>query len=143
MERKHDGHALCKVKITNIKNDFGLGCCNSNGLGRLWCYNDFCVEFVSYGLWNEVHQTSNSTHVPIVAHFGLSIITCALVSKFCGVPFCVDACEWKYIMSSTNLSPLRRKWFILEGVIILFKTTCLAINGVWMSSNELKLMSKC
>jgi hypothetical protein len=28
MDRKHNGHAWCKVKTTNIKNDFGLGFCS-------------------------------------------------------------------------------------------------------------------
>ncbi len=37
MDMKHDGHARCKVKITNIKNDFNLTFQKIRCLGHLQC----------------------------------------------------------------------------------------------------------
>jgi hypothetical protein len=37
MDKKYDGHFWCKVKTTNIKNDFNLTFCNIKCLGHLEC----------------------------------------------------------------------------------------------------------
>jgi len=45
MDKKHDGHAWCKVKTTNIKNDFKLTFWRVRCLGHLQCRNDGCNFF--------------------------------------------------------------------------------------------------
>ncbi len=37
MDKKHDGHAWCKVKMTNMKNDFNLTFQKAWCLGHLQC----------------------------------------------------------------------------------------------------------
>jgi hypothetical protein len=45
MDKKHDGHAWRKVKMTNIKNDFNLTFWRVHYLGHLQCRNDGCDLF--------------------------------------------------------------------------------------------------
>ncbi len=54
MNRKYDGHACCKVIITNIKNSFRFNLRKVCFLGHLHCVQDDCENFVHFGSHNEI-----------------------------------------------------------------------------------------
>jgi hypothetical protein len=53
MDKKHDGHAWHKVKMTNIKNDFNLTFWRAQYLGHLQCRNYGCDFFLFNKCKNE------------------------------------------------------------------------------------------
>jgi hypothetical protein len=49
MDKKHDGHPLCVVKTTHIKNNYGLN------FRRFTCVAEDCPSLLRGGKSNEVH----------------------------------------------------------------------------------------
>jgi hypothetical protein len=62
MDRKYDGHSWCKVKMTNIKNNFNLTFHMTSYLGHLECWNHLYNYLVLNGNPNEIAWISNIVH---------------------------------------------------------------------------------
>jgi hypothetical protein len=60
--KKYDGHSWCKVKTTNIKNDFNLTFHMTSCLGHLECQNHFYNYLVLNGNPNEIAWISDTIH---------------------------------------------------------------------------------
>lgn len=69
MDCKYDGHVWCKVKTSNIKNNFGLGFKNTRCLGDLHCDNDSYGHFLHFNVWNEVCWTGDFAQIPLTSQF--------------------------------------------------------------------------
>jgi hypothetical protein len=65
MDHKYNGHAWCKAKTSNIKNNFGLGFRSTKCLGHLHCDNDSCEHFFHFVVQNEVSWTSDFAQIPL------------------------------------------------------------------------------
>jgi len=67
MDHKYNGHVWCKVKISNIKNSFGLGFKNTRCLGHLHCNNDSCEHFLHFAIQNEVSWIGDFAQIPLTS----------------------------------------------------------------------------
>jgi hypothetical protein len=106
MDHKYKGHLWCKVKISNIKNGFGLGLKNPWCLGHLCCLNNFCEHFLHSNVHNEIIQSGDSTHIPLAGHFAPSPHVYTIVCKFCDAFFfCVNSypCQMYYVIHKLQL----------------------------------------
>jgi hypothetical protein len=93
MDRKYDGHAWCKVKTSNIKNNFGLGFISNKCLGHLHCDNDSCEHFLHFFVQNKISWTGDSTQIPLIGQFASRPLVCTIVCRFCvASPLCVNTC---------------------------------------------------
>jgi len=113
MDHKYNGHPWCKVKISNIKNSFGLGLKNPWCLGHLCCFNNFCKHFLHSNVHNKIIQSGDSTQIPLVGHFGPSphVYT---VCKFCDAFFFLwITIPIRCIMLSTNPNHFQKLQFTL------------------------------
>ncbi len=54
MDHTYNGHIWCKMKTSNIKNNFGLGFRSTKCLGRLCCDNDYYEHFLHFVVRNKV-----------------------------------------------------------------------------------------
>jgi hypothetical protein len=69
MDKKHDGHLWCKVKMTNIKNDSKIIFWRTRCLGHLQCWNDGCDFFLPNKCRNETTWISDVIHNLQGGHF--------------------------------------------------------------------------
>ncbi len=87
--RKHDGHAWCKVKTTNIKNDFNLTFQKACYLGHLQCRNDGCDFFLLNECRNETTWIGEVVHDLQGGFFADSPPFCKMCNN---TPFYVNLC---------------------------------------------------
>ncbi len=93
MDRKYVGHAWCKVKMTKIKNAFGLGFQSIKYLGHLWCQNDSCFVFLQSATHNEVDWSDDLSQDIVVSEIVLPLLAYTIACKVCGFsPICVQTC---------------------------------------------------
>jgi hypothetical protein len=85
MDYKYDGHAWCKVKTSNIKNNSSLRFKNTKCLGHLHCDNDSCKHFLHFAVRNEVCWTDDSAQIPLASQFAPGPHVCTIVCRFCVV----------------------------------------------------------
>ncbi len=71
MDHKYNGHVWCKMKTSNIKNNFGLGCKNTWCLRHLCCLNDFCEHFLHFAL--KQHSKLDQWFCPIFVSWPFAI----------------------------------------------------------------------
>ncbi len=89
MDRKHDGHAWCKVKMTNINNDFNLNFRKACCLGHLQCQDDGCDFFLFNKCRNKTTWIGNVVHDLQGGHFAPGPPFCKICNN---VPFYVNMC---------------------------------------------------
>ncbi len=91
MDYKYDGNVWCKVKTSNMNNNFGLGLRSIKWLGHLHCDNDSCEHFFHFVAWNKVSWIGDSPWIPLVGQFAPRPYVGIVVCKFCvASPFCVN-----------------------------------------------------
>ncbi len=102
MDRKYNGYSWCKVKTTNINNDFNLTFCKTRRLGHLECWNHLHNYLVLNGNPNEPTWIGNTIHSVSKDYFAPSTPFCRLI--------------WL-------------KWqFILEPMVILLPKACVELS---------------
>jgi hypothetical protein len=88
MDKKHDDHAWCKVKMTNIKNDFNLTFQKAWCLGHLQCQNEGYDFFLSNNFMKKtwsgeiVHDFKGDYIIPSPPYYKI----------YNNAPFCVNMC---------------------------------------------------
>jgi hypothetical protein len=89
MDKKHDGHAWCKVNITNIKNDFNFtfqkACC----LGHLQSKMKATIFFFLKYIFLKIAWNSDIVHNFKGNYFITSPPYCKIYNN---APFCVNMC---------------------------------------------------
>jgi hypothetical protein len=91
MNCKYDGNVWCKVKTSNINNNFGLGFRNTKCLGHLHCDNDSCKHFFHFAVQNEVCWIGDFAQIPLISQFALKPFVSIIVCRFYVVsPFYVN-----------------------------------------------------
>jgi hypothetical protein len=109
MDHKYDGHAWCKVKTSNIKNNFGLGFRNTKCLGHLCCDNDSYEHFLRFVVQNEVCWTGDFAQIPVPNQFTLGFFVCIIICKFYVVnPFYVNIYPYRMYYVIHKLQSLSR-----------------------------------
>ncbi len=97
MDRKNDGHAWCKVKTTNIKNDFNLIFWKARCLGHLQCQNDGYDFFLLNKCTHEIAWIGDIVHDLQGGRFALGPPFCKIYNT---ALLCVNLCAVRmyYIM---------------------------------------------
>jgi len=65
-DKKYDGHVLCKVITTKIKNSFRLNFKKVRCLSHLHCVHDDYEKIVCFGFHNEIFYCGKCVHIPVI-----------------------------------------------------------------------------
>ncbi len=83
MDCNCNGHAWCKVKTSNNKNNFGLRFRSTRYLGHLHSNNDSSEHFFHSIVWNKVSWIGDFAQIPLAGQFAPRPHVYTVVCKFC------------------------------------------------------------
>lgn len=108
LDKRFDGHAWCRIKTSNIANDFGLTFCSSCCAGHLCCNNMGCDYLIRSNRPRDVNETEWKGCTASLFSVGAGPpLGTTLVCKVCKTPpSCLPSCYAKmyYVIGKGDMT---------------------------------------